>query len=113
MFEFIEVYKVYLKGDLRYRETPENLGGKTFLHFAVEHMATQIVSYLLLDAMADPNVLSHNSQMGILHEAVQLQSNNMIDLILMSDQTDVNLMSSLHGTPLHLACLIGNLKIVQ
>ena len=37
----------------------------------------------------------------------------MIDLILMSEQTDINLMSPLHGTPLHLACKMGNLKIVQ
>lgn len=37
----------------------------------------------------------------------------MIDLILMSERADINLMSSLPGTPLHLACKIGNLKIVQ
>lgn len=51
--------------------------------------------------------------MGALHVAVNLQRPGMIDLTLMSDRTDVNLMSSLHGTPLHLACKIGNLKIVQ
>ena len=51
--------------------------------------------------------------MGALHVAVNLQSADMINLILMSDKTDINLMSSLHGTPLHLACKIGNLKIVQ
>lgn len=44
--------------------------------------------------------------------AVNLQRNDIIDLILMSDRTDINLMSSLHGTPLHLSCKIGNLKIV-
>lgn len=113
LFEFIEVYKVYLQGDKRFAEAPENLGGKTFLHLAVEHNATQIVSYLLLDAKVDPNVLSHNSQMGVLHVAVSFQRNDLIDLILMSEQTTINLMSSLHGTPLHLACKIGNLKIVQ
>ena len=37
LFEFIEIYKVYLKGDAE--QQPENLGGKTFLHFAVEHSA--------------------------------------------------------------------------
>ena len=37
----------------------------------------------------------------------------MVDLILMSERADVNLMSDLHGTPLHLACKICNLKIVQ
>ena len=31
----------------------------------------------------------------------------------MSETVDINLMSSLHGTPLHLACKIGNLKIIQ
>ena len=31
----------------------------------------------------------------------------------MSERRDINLMSSLHGTPLHLAAKIGNLKIVQ
>ena len=113
LFEFIEVYKVYLKGDQKLTEAPENLGGKTFLHLAVEHSATEIVSYLLLDAKVDPNVLSHNSQMGVLHVAVSFQRNDLIDLILMSERTDINLMSSLHGTPLHLACKIGNLKIVQ
>ena len=63
--------------------------------------------------MVDPNVLSHNYKMGVLHLAVSLQRNDMIDLILMSDQTDINLVSPLHGTPLHLACKMGNLKIVQ
>lgn len=51
--------------------------------------------------------------MGVLHVAVNFQRNDLIDLILMSERTDINLMSSLHGTPLHLACRIGNLKIVQ
>jgi ankyrin repeat protein len=51
--------------------------------------------------------------MGVLHVAVSFQRNDMIDLILMHPAADVNLMSNLHGTPLHLACKIGNLKIVQ
>ena len=35
LFEFIEIHKIYLKGE---RENfSDNLGGKTFLHFAVEH----------------------------------------------------------------------------
>ena len=59
LFEFIEVYKVYLKGGQGQFKTPtpESLGGKTFLHLAVEHSATSIASYLLLDAGVDPNVL--------------------------------------------------------
>lgn len=37
LFEFIEVYKIYLNNDLNYTSTPESLGGKTFLHLAVEN----------------------------------------------------------------------------
>ena len=60
LFEFIEVYKIYLSSDKRIEQPSENLGGKSFLHFSVEHNSTQIMSYLLLDAKADPNVLSYN-----------------------------------------------------
>lgn len=45
--------------------------------------------------------------------AISAQRHDLIDLILMSEQTDINLQSILHGAPLHLACTIGNLKIVQ
>lgn len=51
--------------------------------------------------------------MGVLHSAVILERNDMVELLLMAEATDINLMSSLHGTPLHLAAKIGNLKIVQ
>ena len=51
--------------------------------------------------------------MGVLHVAVNYQRHDLIDLILMAEATNVNLNSNLHGTPLHLACKIGNLKIVQ
>jgi ankyrin repeat protein len=51
--------------------------------------------------------------MGVLHSAVNLERNDMVELLLMGEKTDVDLMSSLHGTPLHLAAKIGNLKIVQ
>ena len=51
--------------------------------------------------------------MGVLHSAVLLERNDMVELLLMGEQTDINLMSELHGTPLHLAAKIGNLKIVQ
>lgn len=51
--------------------------------------------------------------MGVLHVAVSYQRNDLIDLIMLSERADINLDSSLHGTPLHLACKFGNLKIVQ
>jgi len=59
LFEFIEVYKIYLKGGdgTIKTPTPESLGGKTFLHIAVENSATSIASYLLCDAGVDPNIL--------------------------------------------------------
>lgn len=60
LFEFIEVYKIYLKEEISFTQTLESLGGTTFLHLAVENSSTQIASYLLLDAKVDPNVLSHN-----------------------------------------------------
>jgi hypothetical protein len=51
VFEFIQIFKVYLKnGDNQQFSTQDSLGGKTFLHLAIEHSATQIASYLLLDA---------------------------------------------------------------
>ena len=51
--------------------------------------------------------------MGVLHTSISLQRQDFVDLILLSDKTDVNLMSSLHGTPLHMACKFGDIKIVQ
>ena len=51
--------------------------------------------------------------MGVLHSAVLLERNDMVELLLMGEKTDINLMSELHGTPLHLAAKSGNLKIVQ
>mmetsp|Transcript_3680 Transcript_3680/g.5541 ORF Transcript_3680/g.5541 Transcript_3680/m.5541 type:complete len:172 (+) Transcript_3680:23-538(+) len=37
LFEFIDVYKVYLTNEQKLQESVESLGGKTFLHFAVEN----------------------------------------------------------------------------
>jgi menaquinone-dependent protoporphyrinogen IX oxidase len=51
--------------------------------------------------------------MGALHIAVNMQRNDLVDLILMSELSNINLLSPLVGTPLHLACKTGNLKIVQ
>ena len=35
--------------------------GKSFLHLAVEHTATDIISFLLFKTQVDPNVLTHNT----------------------------------------------------
>lgn len=41
LFEFIEVYKVYLNNKSKEQESADNnLDGKTFLHLAIEHSAT-------------------------------------------------------------------------
>ena len=86
LFEFIDVYKVYLKKENR-QLTPsaQTLGNKTFLHLAIENKCSQIASYLLLDANVDPNILSLNDQMSALHMAISAQSHDLIDLILMSE----------------------------
>ena len=44
--------------------------GKSFLHLAVEYRAQKIVEFLLFEADADPNLLTHNTQMSALHLAV-------------------------------------------
>lgn len=87
--------------------------GKTFLHLAVETKAKQIISYLIFDAKADPNLLTKETQMSALHLAVSIQQAEMIELLLTSDRTNIDLMSELHGTPLHVACKGGSVKIVQ
>ena len=46
--------------------------------------------------------------MGVLHQAVSYERNDMVDLVLMSELADINLMSPQHGTPLHIASKIGN-----
>lgn len=52
--------------------------------------------------------------MGVLHLAIANQRMEMIDLIMMScEHADINLLSPSAGTPLHVACKTGNLKIVQ
>jgi ankyrin repeat protein len=110
LFEFIEVYKGYLNENKSMKE--QNKNGTTFLHFSIEKSATSIASYLLLDTGFDPNILSEDTQMGVLHMAVRLQRNDLVDLILLSELSNIDLISPAHGTPLHVACKSGNLKIV-
>ena len=40
LFEFIEVFKVYLKDKTKEQESADNLNGKTFLHIAIENSAS-------------------------------------------------------------------------
>jgi hypothetical protein len=42
VFEFIEIYKFYLddKNHKNFTMSYDNLGGKTFLHLALEHSST-------------------------------------------------------------------------
>jgi ankyrin repeat protein len=51
---------------------------------------------------------------AILHQALQLNDMKLIDFILVaSKNVDVNLVSKTHGSPLHVACKVGNIKVVQ
>jgi len=83
------------------------------MHLAVEKKQKQIVSFLLFDARADPNKLSADGQMAPLHVAVQIRSGEIIELLLACDRTDIDVYSDVHGTPLHLACRGGSIKVVQ
>lgn len=60
LFEFIEVYKGYLKEEKAIREQPKR-EGNTFLHMAISNSAASIASYLLLDTGFDPNILAEDS----------------------------------------------------
>ena len=52
--------------------------------------------------------------MSILHEAIFFNKPQMVDFILMTAKNvDINLMSPTYGNPLHIACKVGNIKIVQ
>ena len=86
--------------------------GKSFLHLAVEYSALPIVQFLLFEGEADPNLMTHNTQMSALHLAVNRVLPQAIELLLMNQKTQINLVSELHGTPLHTACKAGQLKIV-
>lgn len=79
---------------------------------AVELKHKQIISFLLFDAKVNPNALTTDTQMTPLHIAVQLKLNEIIELLLTLETTDINIMSPIHGTPLHIACKGGNVKII-
>jgi len=81
--------------------------GKTYLHLAVEFSAPKICQFLMFENAADPNVLTHNTQMAALHLAVTRMQPAIIELLLLNQKTNIDVMSPLHGTPLHTACNIG------
>jgi len=113
-FEFAQAFAMYKAKDLKI-DVDSHLAsiGKTYLHLAVEHRATKIVSFLMFDCQADPNILSVDTQMTALHMAVQLLFSAIIELCLLNKKTNINLSSPLHGTALHLAARSGSVKTVQ
>ena len=61
-------------------------------------------------SLSDQNYLYEAS---ILHQALHLNEIKLIDFILIASKgIDVNLVSSVHGSPLHVACQVGNIKVV-
>lgn len=91
------------------------------MHLAAESDSYQILAYMLIQLKLSPNALtgptilakSTEDQVGILHLAIQKNSLDILDLIMMSSHVDLNLVSPTFGTPLHVACKLGNLKTVQ
>ena len=51
--------------------------------------------------------------MAALHIAACRMYPAIIELILMNKRARIDIFSPLHGTPLHLACFVGSVKIVQ
>lgn len=45
--------------------------------------------------------------------AVSLKASEVIELLLTCERTDIDLISPIHGTALHVACMGGSVKIVQ
>ncbi|CDW79366.1 protein kinase domain containing protein [Stylonychia lemnae] len=124
LFEFIDVFQMYhIQGanmqqnlDINrciHNAPQQSMEGKSYLHLAVERKHKQIIAYLLFDAKLDPNRLTEETEMSALHIAVQMKSSDVIELLLTHDKTEIDIQSSIHGTPLHLACRGGSVKIVQ
>jgi ankyrin repeat protein len=51
--------------------------------------------------------------MAPLHIAACHMYPAIIELLLLNKKTNIEINSPLHGTPLHVACLVGSVKIVQ
>jgi ankyrin repeat protein len=51
--------------------------------------------------------------MAALHIAIQLKCDEIIELLLQCERTNPNILSPLHGAPLHLACLSDSVRTVQ
>ena len=51
--------------------------------------------------------------MSPLHIAVYKQNTALIEVLLSDKRTDIEITSEIHGSPLHVACLVGSVKIVS
>lgn len=100
--------------------------GKNFMHLAVEYNAVQILAYLVIELNLDTNQMTAKQddvftkdatgqfEMGVLHLAILMDRLDMVELLMTNSKgLQLNLVSNQEGTPLHLACKMGHLKIVQ
>ena len=67
----------------------------------------------MFEQEANPNLFTHNTKMAPLHIAACHMYPAIIELLLLNKRTDIEISSPLHGTPLHVACQVGSVKIVQ
>ena len=87
--------------------------GFTPLHVAIAYEREQMVKMLIFTGkVIDPNVVDGKGY-TILHWAVFKQNLAILDNVLMMKGIDINCTFTNVKTPLHLACVQGNLKIVQ
>eukprot|EP00347_Sterkiella_histriomuscorum_P006016 403354389 len=121
LFEFIDVFQMY------HQQTPINNSSSAQVspshneqqhhldinRYIQNYPILSINAFLLYDAKVDPNKLTEETEMSPLHLAVQMKSSEIIELLLTHEKTEIDKMSPLHGTPLHLACRGGSVKIVQ
>ena len=75
MFEFIELFGVYLAKNANNQRENDNQeiilsiipnSGKSFLHMAIEYGAYLIASYLLINMRCDPNSLSQKGIQDVM-----------------------------------------------